>query len=124
IDGDAADVLRGDQPNVFPGAAGVCGLVNAVAISKVRAEVGLAGADINNVGIGLSHGKSADRGDWLAVKDRLPGNAAVDVLKPTSGNAAEVINVGLPLSAAKGDGASAAVRTDHAPAQSAIKSGV
>ena len=49
INGNAADVAGSLEADVLPGTAGVSGLINADAISKIGAEVGLASANINNV---------------------------------------------------------------------------
>src|SRR5262249_20201746 len=66
----------------------------------------------------------ADGANRLAIKNRLPGNAAVDRLPHASTNAAKVIDIGLALHAAYGDGAAPAMRADHPPAQAAVKTGI
>ena len=48
-------------------------LVDAVARRDVAADVGLAGADVDDVRVGRGDGDRADRGDRLVVEDRLPG---------------------------------------------------
>src|SRR5580765_4299020 len=77
IDGNPADVPGGGQADVLPGASAIGGFVDAIAISEIRAEVGFTSANINNVGIGWSDCQCADGRDRLAVKDWLPGNAAI-----------------------------------------------
>src|SRR5262249_61223004 len=53
INGNAADVPRRGEPDILPGPSGVSGLIDTVAVSEVRAEIGLARAHINDVGIRL-----------------------------------------------------------------------
>ena len=64
-------------PDVLPGLAGVGGFVDAVAGLDVAADVGLAGADVDDVGIGRGDGEGADGLGGLVVEDRLPVDAAV-----------------------------------------------
>src|SRR5215467_9151057 len=100
IEDDAADMARRSEAYALPGAPAIRGLVNARAVGEIGAEIGFTGAGINNVGIGLGHGQSADGSDRQAVRDRLPGNAAVHGLPHAAGNAAEKIYIGLAFQAA------------------------
>ncbi len=109
------------RPMCFHVRAAVGRFVNAVAVGQVGAEIGFAGADIDDIRIRWRHGDRANRRDWLAVKNRLPGNTAVNGLPHPTAHAAEVINVWLAFNPAHGNGASATVRADHAPAQPVIK---
>ncbi len=48
INGNAADMARGVEADVLPRAAAVSGFINAIAIGKIGAEIGFAGADIDD----------------------------------------------------------------------------
>src|SRR5262249_13289097 len=62
---------------VLPGLAAVGGAVDAVARLHVAADVRLARADVDDVGVGRGHGDGAEGGNGLVVEDGLPGQAAV-----------------------------------------------
>ena len=64
-------------PHVLPRLAGVGGLVDAVSLCDVAADVGLAGADVDDVRVGRRHRDRADRARRLVVEDRLPPDPAV-----------------------------------------------
>ena len=77
---DRADRVRVAQPGVLPRFAGIGGFVNAVAGNHVAADVCLAGADINNLGIGRRNGDRADAGTGprqLAIRNVFPLGAIV-----------------------------------------------
>ena len=118
IDDYTADVARVTQPDIAPGFAAIAGFIDTIAIREIRAPVGLAAARINNVGIRWSKGQRADGSNGLAVKDRLPGHAAIGGPPHASAHAAKVVGVGLALHAAHGDAAATAKRANHSPAHS------
>src|SRR5207249_11460578 len=66
------------SPDVLPGLPGVLGLVDAIAGGDVAADVGLAGTDVDHVGIGRRHDKGANGLHRLIVEDRPPVDPAVD----------------------------------------------
>jgi len=69
-------------PDVLPGLAGVQRLVDAVTRADVAADVGLAGAGVDHVGVGRGDGNGADRGNGLVVEDRLPVLVGAVVPRP------------------------------------------
>ena len=64
-------------PHVLPRLPGVRGLVDAVSLPDVAADVGLARADVDDVRVGRRHRDRADRARRLVVEDRLPPDPAV-----------------------------------------------
>ena len=62
------DVTRVFEADVGPRLAAVGGFVDAVAKRNVAADAGFAGADVNDVGIGIGNVDGADRGNRLLVK--------------------------------------------------------
>ena len=66
-------------------------LVDAVAGRDVAADVGLAGADVDDVRVGRGDGDRADRRDRLVVEDRLPVDAAVVGLPDAAGGRGRVV---------------------------------
>ena len=116
IDADAADVARVGQADAAPGRAAVGRPVDAVAVRDVDADARLAGAGVDDVGVGGGHGDRAHGGGpEEAVGDVLPVGAAVGRLPDAAGAGAEV--EGLRVRRVPGDRhhAAAAVRTDAAP---------
>jgi hypothetical protein len=77
VDDDARDVARVGEAEVFPGLAAVGGLVDAVAEGDRVADVGLAAADINDVGIARFQSQVTDGLDRLLVEDRRPGGPGI-----------------------------------------------
>ena len=100
--------------------SGVGGLVHPVAVRDLRSHVGLAGADVDDVGIGRRDANRADRGDRLRVEDRDPGAAGVRRLPDAAADRSEVERVRLSRHAADAVDASAAKRPDHPPAQARV----
>ena len=117
-------MTRRAETYVLPRAAAVGRFVNAIAISKVGAEIGFASANIDDLRIRWRHGNRTDRRDRLAVKDWPPSDAAVGGLPYAAAYAAKVINIWLAFNSGHSDGAPATMRTDHPPAQTAIKVGI
>ncbi len=114
---DAADAVGGGEADAAPGLAGVGGLVHAVAVGIFRADVGLAGADVDDVGVGGGNGDGADGLHRLGVEDRVPGAAGVVGLPHPAAHRAEVEGVGLAGHARHRDGTAAAHGADVAPVQ-------
>ena len=90
MDDHAADRLGFLQPDILEGLAGVGGLVDAGAERRALAVVGLAGADVEDVGIRLRQGEVADRRHRLLVEERRPGRAVVDGLPQAAGRVGDV----------------------------------
>ena len=71
---DAGDAAGFGEAHVLPGLAGVGRLIDAVAHDVAVADhPRLAGADPDDVRIGVGDGDRADRGDRLVVEDRHEG---------------------------------------------------
>ena len=77
IDDDAIDVARGAETHVGVGLAAVGRLVDAVAPRRALAVVRLAGADPDEIGIGLRDRHVADRHQALVLELRLERRAVV-----------------------------------------------
>jgi hypothetical protein len=77
MDDDPPDLPRRLEADVLPRLAGVRRAIHAVAELDRVAHVGLAGPDIDDVGIGGRDGNRADRADAGAVEHRCPRAAAV-----------------------------------------------
>ena len=93
---DARDAAGLAQSHVLPGLAGVGRLVDAVAHHvAVANDPRLAGADPDDVGIGIGDGNGADRRDGLIVEDRHERLAAVGGLPHAAGRGAEIVGVGI-----------------------------
>ena len=96
VDHHASDLTRGFETDVRPGLAGIGGLEHADAVGVLAADVGLAGADVDDVGIGRSHGDGADGADGNAfVGDGKPGAAGVLGLPHAAADRAEIKGVRL-----------------------------
>ncbi len=116
VDADLADVAGALQPEVAPGAAGVGGAVDAVAVGDVAADGRFAHRGVDDVRIGGAEGQPAD-GCALeeAVGDVFPILAAVGGLPDSAAGRAEVKNSDTRGVSGDGDDAAAAVGTDQAP---------
>jgi hypothetical protein len=121
MDAHARDVARVLQADVLPGPAGIGGLPHAVAVRDVAAHGLLAGADVDHVGVPLGDGHGADRAAEEAVRDVLPGVAAVLGLPHAAACGSEVVGVAVAHEAARETGhrrgAATAVGADLAPGQ-------
>ena len=94
------------------------GLVDAVALHDVAAQLHLAHADVDDVGIRLGDRDSADRrAADLSVGDRLPRDAAVSGLPETAADRAEVVLVRTTRTSGGGDRSPAAIGSDVSPLQ-------
>ena len=108
------------EADVRPRLAGVGRLVGAAALNDVAADVRLAGADVDDVGIRGGDGDRADRRVVdQAVGHRLPGRAAVGRLPQAAAGRAHVVLVRPRRAAGDGNGAAAARGAETAPAQRA-----
>ena len=107
---DLADLL----PDVLPGLAGVGGLVDAVADGDVAADVGLAGADVDDVRVRRGDGDGADGRGRLVVEDRPEGQPAVGGLPDAAGGGGGVVGERIAGHAADAADAAAGRRADAA----------
>ena len=116
MDADAGDVAGVAEAEVGPCLAAVDGAVDAVAVADVAADLGLAHAGVDHVGVGLGGGDGPDCGGVEeAVRDVFPVGAAVRGLPDATGAGAEVEDAGVGNVASYGDGAAAAMGTDETP---------
>ena len=90
-----ADVPRIFQPDIRPGLAAVVRTIDAIAKGNISADAGLAGAGINNIGIGFGNSNGADGRNTLLIEKRIPGNAAIIGFPDSAGDCAHVVGVGL-----------------------------
>ena len=99
-----------------PRRARVGRLVDAVAHSQVGALQSFAATDVNYVWVGWCDRDRADRAARLFVENRLPYTTVVRAFPDAAGDVTDVKDVWLFCVAGGRFGASAAKRTDHAPA--------
>src|SRR5579871_5309848 len=86
-----ADVQSVFETHILPGLARVGGFINAVAVRRVAADVRLAHADVNDIWIGFRNSDGAHRSGFeLAIRNRLPGYAAIDGFPNSAAGGAEV----------------------------------
>jgi hypothetical protein len=119
IDGDLADLTGFGEADVMPGLAGVSGFEDTDAVGVLAADVGLAGADVDDVRIRGCDGDRSDRADGDAgeriVGDGEPGAACVFGLPETTADRAHVEGVGLCDVARDRIGSTSAHGTDVTP---------
>ena len=101
IDDQAADGVRVRQADELPGLAGVDGLVHAIAADDVAADARFAGADVDDVGIGLGNrdarrstatrlsscrtaASSSGRRPWSSTRRRRPRRSNTCHVCPTT----------------------------------------
>ncbi len=93
---DAADLSRAVEADMGPGLAGVGGFEHADAVGVLAADIGLAGADIDDVRVRGRHRNGADGADGDAlIADGKPGAAGVFGLPDAAADGAEIKGVGL-----------------------------
>ena len=116
INDQAADGMGVCQADELPGGSGVDGFVDAVAAYYVATHAGFAGADVDDVRIGLGDGDGADggRGVLCFVEDGLPIEATVGRFPDSAGDRAHVVGVILSDYAGYSDNAASAERADEA----------
>gem|GEM_PF-1421543 len=108
--------VRFPEADVLPGFAPVAAPVDAVPGQDVAANAGLAGADEDEIGVGLADRDRADRRRAdLEIGDGIPVLTAVDGLPKAAAGGAEVGFLGPAPDAGDGDGAAAPVGTEVAP---------
>ena len=110
-----ADVIGILQPHVLPGFAGIRGLVDAVAIGSIAADVGLAHADIDRVGVRFRNADRAHRSGFeLAIGNRNPVGPSIVGSPYTAACPAEIVHARLRGHARDSHGAAASKRADIA----------
>ncbi len=120
VDAQLADLTAITQPDVGPGLPGVGRLVDAVPRRGVAANASLAGADVDDVGVGGSDGDAADRpGAEEFIGDGFPRHPAIHCLPHTAACGTHVIHVRLARHASHRRHPPAAIRPDRAPLQRA-----
>src|SRR6185503_19073714 len=96
VDDHAANAGRLIETHVFPGLAGISGLVNAVAGDiNIANGPGFSGAYPHHVGVGRGHGQRANGRDRLLVKNGSPAVAAVGRLPHAAGRCPDVPDTGI-----------------------------
>ena len=96
VNENAADLARIVEADVLPGCSSVVAAIHAVAGGEIGADVGLACAHVDHLGIGRRDGKRADGGDGLVIEDGLPHRAGVGRLPHAAVDAAEEEALSLP----------------------------
>ena len=84
-----------------PGVSSVVRAVDALAVGDVTADAGLAGADVDDVGVRLRDGNRADGEVVLRVEEGRPGLAGVVAAEDPTCHRSEVKRERLPAPAAK-----------------------
>ena len=100
-------------------AAGALTYVRGLPVSnrKVGTMQSLAAADVNDIGIGRSHGDGADGLRGLVIEDRVPRSAVVVRFPNSSVHRPDVKQIRLAGDAGCGAGAASPKGPDHAPVQ-------
>ncbi len=121
---NAADLAAVFEANRLPGLAGVGGFEDADAIRVLAANIRLACAHVDDVGISGCDGDGSNGADRDAlVGNGEPGPPRIDGLPHTTADRSHVKRVGLARIAGDGIAAAAAHGTDVAPLQAAEKVG-
>src|SRR5262249_18262509 len=94
-------------PDVLPRLAGVGAAVDAVADLDVAADVGLAGAGVDHIGVGGGDGEGAEGGGGELVGEGVPADAAVGGLPDAGRGGGRVVGGGVGGDAGGAAGASA-----------------
>src|SRR5258707_7175962 len=110
-------MLRIGGSDVGPISSAVGRFLHSVGGGNGGAQVGLAGADVNNVRIGRRESDGPDRSNGLGVKNGIPGAAGVVGFPNAATNGAEIVDLRLAAHAGDSDDASGARRPDGAPAE-------
>src|SRR5271154_4396810 len=119
VDDDLANLTGFGETDVMPRLAGIGGFEDADTVGMLTADVGFAGADVDDVGFrgcdgDRSDGADGDAGGWI-VSDGKPGTARVFGLPETAADRAHVEGIGLCDIAGDAVGAARAHGTDVAP---------
>src|SRR5450755_2978316 len=100
---------------MLPGAAGVGGLVHAIADGEIGAAQAFSAADIDGVGIRWGYGERSNRARGLVIEDGIPGAAEVGGLPDSAIVRGHVEDILMAGNAGDGHGASTAKGADRAP---------
>ena len=114
MDGEPGNAPGLLQPHERPGPPRVGGLVGPLPHGDVAADLPLAGARPDDVGIGHGHAQRTDRLNRLVVEDGVPVHAAVGGLVDAPGGRPEVVGVRVARDAG-GRGEAVALGPDVAP---------
>ncbi len=117
VDPYARDLARVREANGRPGLAGVGRFEHAVAVRHVAADGVLAGADVDHVGVGLTHPDRADGPAEVLIGDGQPGIAAVGGLEDAAAGRAHPVFVGAAGGSRDRNAAAAAEDADFAPVE-------
>ncbi len=94
VDAQPADDHASRQADVRPGATGICGLVDAVSLDDVAAQLDFAHAGIHHVRLRFGDGDRADRrGLEESVRHRSPGDSPIGRFPKSAARRAEVVLV-------------------------------
>ncbi len=119
---DAGDGHGLVEAAMFPGLAAVIGVIHAAADGDAVAYVGLAGTNPHGVRMFGIDGDVADRDGFRALKDGLPGDAAVGGLEQAAGASGGVQKARIAGDAFDaGDASTHSGRADTAPFESTKK---
>jgi hypothetical protein len=121
VNQNASDLARIVEADMGPRLSGVGGFVHAVAEGDLRAHVGFARTDIDNVGIGRRDINRAYRRNGLGIEHGGPSAARVFRLPHATADRAEVKRVRMARNSGNTVATAAAERPNHAPVQSRIK---
>src|SRR5262249_33643032 len=110
-------------PHLLPRLAGVGRFPDAVADLDVAANVGLAAADVHDVGVRRRHGDGAGAGQLDVYRDGLPGVAAVLGLPHAAGGRGGIIDVRIAGHAAGAADAAAGGGADVAELEFLVRRG-
>ncbi len=122
---ERADVLGVLEADMLPRFPGVGGLVDAVAhVDRAAHHADVAGAEVNDIGIGQGDSHRADGRDRHGIGNGRPDHAAVDGFPKAAAGRAHVIDGGIAGDARHRGDAPGAERPDLAPAHGAVQAGI
>ena len=105
------------EPQMAPALARVGGFINSIAHREVRPLHALAAADINNVRVGRRQGNRAHGTSGLLIEYRMPGTPKIVRLPDPAIGRRNIEHIRLASDTCGSDGAPAAERPNHPPAQ-------
>ncbi len=118
VDDHGADLPHVPEPDEAPALPGVGRLVDAAPRDHVAADAVRAGADVDDVRVGVGDIDGADRsGTEVAVGDVVPGRAVIGRLPDAAARGAHVEGTGLLRDSRHRRDPAAARRADHPIAQ-------
>ena len=124
MNNDRADMASVFQAHVDPALARVRGFVNAVTKGNIAANAGFAGANVNDVGIGIRNRDGADGRDRLLIEQWIPSDTAVGGFPDASADGSEIIGVWLARHARHRQHAATTKRTDKPPLHAVVSFGI